>query len=251
MKTTFAPHFRIGAAVGLQHIDPATHASDIAILQKHYSSITTENAMKADTIGVAAGQYNFEPADRLVEFAQTNGIEVRAHTLVWHQITPNWFFDGDKSNPTAYHAEVKRRLETYVHDVVTHFEGKVYAWDVVNEVASDTPGEIYRRSNWYEAYSVGGNGEDYIEDAFRAARAADPDVKLFINDYSTDNPSKRANLLAIVTDLIDKGVPLDGIGHQFHLTMAVPVSYVDAALTEFEQLNPALISQVTELDLSI
>ncbi len=252
LKTIFAPDFRVGAAVAIGHVDPTTRASDVALIQKHFSTLTPENAMKADTIGVAADQYDFGPADQIVAFAQANGIAVRGHALVWHQITPDWFFAGDTRDPASYHADVKRRLETYVRDVVTHFKGKVYAWDVVNEVAGDEPGQIYRtNSNWYQAYSIGGNGADYIEDAFRAARAADPDVKLFINDYATDNPAKRANLLAIVRDLMDKGVPLDGVGHQFHLTMAVPATNVDAALTAVEQLNPALINQVTELDLSI
>jgi hypothetical protein len=200
LKTVFAPYFRIGAAVVLEQIDAATHPDDVALLRKHFSSITVANAMKADTIAVAEGQYNFEPADQIVAFAQDNGIEVRAHTLVWHVTSPDWFFAGDRSDPVAYRALVRHRLQTYITDVVTHFKGKVYAWDVVNEVAGTAQGQTYRTdSPWYEAYSVGGgNGADYIEDAFRAARAPDPDVKLFINDFLTENPVKRANVLAIV-----------------------------------------------------
>ncbi len=254
LKTYFAPNFRIGAAVEMREIDPATSAADIALLQKHFSSITPANVMKADTIGVAEGEYNFEPADELVAFAEANGIEVRGHTLVWYFVTPDWFFEGDKSDPATYHALVKGRLERYITDVVTHFRGKVYAWDVVNEAASNVAGEIYdKNSVWYKAYSIGGRGEDYIEDAFRAARAADPDVKLFLNDYSTEYEAKRENVMAIVKDLLEKGVPIDGVGHQMHSNTYArdAVRGIDIALTEVEQLNPMLINHITELDLSI
>lgn len=253
LKTVFAPYFRIGAAVMIEEIDPATHPDDVALLKKHFSSITVANALKADTVGVAEGQYNFEPAEQIIAFAHDNGIEVRAHTLVWHFTSPDWFFAGDRSDPAAYRELVRQRLKTYITDVVTHFKGQVYAWDVVNEVAGAAQGETYRTdSPWYEAYSVGGgNGADYIEDAFRAARAADPDVKLFINDFLTENPVKRANLLAIVQDLLDKGVPIDGVGHQVHSNIAVSADSVDAALTAVEQLSPSLINHVTELDLSV
>jgi endo-1,4-beta-xylanase len=126
----------------------------------------------------------------------------------------------------------------------------VYAWDVVNEVASDTAGQTYRTdSPWYQAYSVGGNGADYIEDAFRFARAADPDVKLFLNDYSTEWSVKRENVLTIVRDLINKGVPIDGVGHQIHTWIGVNPTEVDNALTAIEQLN--LMNEVTELDMSV
>jgi endo-1,4-beta-xylanase len=253
LKTVFAPYFRIGAAVVLEQIDAATHPDDVALLRKHFSSITVANAMKADTVAVAEGQYNFEPADQIVAFAQDNGIEVRAHTLVWHVTSPDWFFAGDRSDPVAYRALVRHRLQTYITDVVTHFKGKVYAWDVVNEVAGTAQGQTYRTdSPWYEAYSVGGgNGADYIEDAFRAARAPDPDVKLFINDFLTENPVKRANVLAIVQDLLDKGVPIDGVGHQIHSQINLSAAGVDAALTAVEELSPSLINEVTELDLSV
>ncbi|MFL6550188.1 MAG: endo-1,4-beta-xylanase [Povalibacter sp.] len=250
LKTTFAPNFRVGAAVLIEQIDPATHASDVALLKKHFSSITVANAMKADTLGVAEGQYNFTPADQIVAFAQANGIAVRAHTLVWHFTSPVWFFAGDQSDPAAYHQQVRGRLQKYITDVITHFKGKVYAWDVVNEVASDIAGQTYRtNSPWYQAYSIGGNGADYIEDAFRFARAADPDVKLFLNDYSTEWSVKRTNVLAIVRDLINKGVPIDGVGHQIHTSIAVNSTEVDNALTAIEQLN--LMNQVTELDMSV
>jgi len=242
LKTTFGARFLIGAAVEPAQIaDPV----DAALLRRHFSSITAENVMKPRTLGTAVGIYNYGPADELVRFAVANAIRVRGHTLVWHKTAPDWFFAGDRSDPLAYRALVRKRLETYITDVVTHFRRKVYAWDVVNEVASDHEGSIYREdSPWFQAL-----GPDYIEYAFRAARRADPNVQLFINEYDTEQGPKRERLLTIVRDLQRKGVPIDGVGHQLHLKFSENAADVDAALRDVEGLG--LINHVTELDVSV
>jgi endo-1,4-beta-xylanase len=242
LKSTFAGHFLIGAA-----IEPAQLASpvDAALLRRHFGSITAENVMKPRTIGTAVSVYNYGPADELVRFAVANAIRVRGHTLVWHRTAPDWFFAGDRTDSQAYRALVRRRLETYITDVVTHFRRKVYAWDVVNEVASDHEGTTYREdSPWYQAL-----GPDYIEYAFRAARRADPNVQLFINDYDTENAAKRTRLLTIVRDLQRKGVPIDGVGHQLHLKYTENAEGVEAALRDVEGVG--LINHITELDVSV
>lgn len=242
LKTHFASKFKIGMAA-----DPvwATETITNGVLLKHANSITAESVMKAQPIGVSAGVYNYTQADQLIAFANTNGMEVRGHALVWHQTSPSWFFDGDQSDMTAYRALVRQRLETYVTDVVTHFSGKVTAWDVVNEVVSDSDSETYRTSPWYNLF-----GYDYIDWAFAAARAADPTVKLFINEYSTEAPNKRARFMDIVQGMLDRGVPVDGVGHQMHISVAYPpASEVEAAITAVEAKG--LINHITELDVSI
>lgn len=242
LKTHFAGKFKVGMAV-----DPGltSQALTHAILVKHANSITAESVMKANPIGVSAGVYNYTLADALITYAQANGIDVRGHALVWHQTSPSWFFDGDQSDMTAYRALVRARLETYITDVVTHFKGKVYCWDVVNEVTSDDGGSTYRNSPWYQLF-----GPDYIEYAFRAARAADATVKLFINDYGTEDPGKRSRLMTIVQDLITKGVPIDGVGHQMHINTGYPsVAAVEATLSDVEAKG--LINHITEMDVSL
>lgn len=235
LRDVFAPKFLVGAA-----IEPAQLANptDAALLKKHVSSITAENVMKPHRLAPREGRYNFGPADELVRFTQANGMQLRGHTLLWHRNAPQWFFAGGDR------AEIRKRLERYITDVVTHFKGKVYAWDVVNEVASDNAGEIYRQSPWFLAL-----GPDYIEYAFRAARAADPDTQLFINEYDTEEPDKRERLMAIVHDLRKKGVPLDGVGHQVHTRLGASAAEVDRALREVAALG--LINHVTELDVSL
>jgi endo-1,4-beta-xylanase len=243
LKATFNSRFLIGGA-----IEPAqiSNPADAALLRRHFNSITAENLMKPRTIGTEPGVYNFAPADEIVRFAVANAMRVRGHTLLWHKTAPDWFFAGDRTDLQAYRALVRKRLETYVTDVVTHFRRKVYAWDVVNEVASDQDGgSIYRESSpWYQAL-----GPDYIEYAFRAARRADPYVALFINDYDTEESPKRARLLAIVRDLQRKGVPIDGVGHQLHLQYRASSKDVEAALRDVEALG--LINHITELDVSV
>lgn len=242
LKNVYASSFLVGAALESQQI---VNDTDVGLLRKHISSITAANVMKPLTIAPSEGAYNFAPADALVEFAQANGIEVRGHTLLWHASAPAWFFAGDQTDAQAYRALVKQRLERYITDVVTHFKGKVYAWDVVNEVTGDDPAVRYRQdSPWYSAL-----GPDYIEYAFRAARAADPDVQLFLNDYNTEYEGRRTNLLAILDDLASKEVPIDGVGHQLHLQLGVPPAGVEAALEAVQQRG--LINHVTELDVSI
>jgi endo-1,4-beta-xylanase len=259
-------NFPVGAA-----IEPAstTNATDTALLSKHFSSVTAENAMKPDTIWPnAPGSStdpaplpNFSPADTIYDFALNNNIQVRGHTLLWHRTAPSWFFAGDQSNPANYRATVRQRLCDYIEDVVAHFP-EVYAWDVVNEVASDTPNAAnpYRTdSPWYIAYGAGGGDPtEYVRDAFLCANQARAaigrtisDMKLMLNDYNTELPGKRANVLAIVQSLVDAGIPIDGVGHQFHLQLNADVTQITAALVAVENINSMMVNHVTELDVSI
>lgn len=268
LKTVYAGNFWVGAAI------PPSFTTDMnaAVLVKHMSSLTAENAMKPDTIQPSLpsdpdqpAALNFAPADTIVAFAQANNIHVRGHTLLWYVTAPSWFFAGCDTDPAGCLPNVRLRLHDYIHNVVTHFGNKLYAWDVVNEVvaqdpASNTP---YRTNSiWYQTYlnakNAGANVEpwDYIEDAFRYADEArtslgltSNDLKLMINEYNTEIPGKRDNLIRIIQDLRNKGVPIDGVGHQLHLRIDADVTQVTAALVAIENLG--LVNQVTELDVNV
>lgn len=254
LKDVFAGYFNIGAAIEPEQLDDA---SDRALLLKHYNNLTPENAMKADTIAPVDpldpdnGGYHFDRAERIVQFAMDNGMEVHGHALVWHTTTPEWFlYRPEGMSDADYRATIEQRLRDYITAVVDHFEGRVAAWDVVNEVASDNAQEVYRNSPWYEAFSVGGgDGQEYIRIAFQAAHAADPNALLFINDYSTENPAKLAKVLEIVDYVELGGVTVDGVGHQFHLQRSAQAAHIDTALTTVANLGKA--NRVTELDISI
>jgi endo-1,4-beta-xylanase len=210
-----------------------------------------------------APQPDYAAGDAFAAFAADNDVGLRCHTLLWHQTAPSWFFAGDTSNPVNYRATVQQRLRDYIRTVMAHWPD-CYAWDVVNEVATDTPNASnpYRTdSPWYIAYSVGGaDGSEYVRDAFlfaTQARAAmgrsDSNLKLMLNDYNTEVAGKRANVLRIVQDVMNAGTgaDIDGVGHQFHLGINADVTQVTAALTAVEDLGANLVNHVTELDVSI
>jgi endo-1,4-beta-xylanase len=197
--------------------------------------------MKWSSLQPLEGSFNFTNADRIVEFAQENGMKVRGHCLCWHNQIPAWvFMDGSAE---ASKELVLQRLRTHITTVVNHFKGKVYAWDVVNE-AIDDGSSVYRASKWYTIC-----GEDFIFEAFAAARAADPEAKLFYNDYSAVNPAKRDKIYDLLTKLKARNL-VDGMGLQGHWNISYPsVSLINDAINKYYSLQ--LEIQITELDVSV
>jgi endo-1,4-beta-xylanase len=264
LEATLAARYgTVGYPIGAAIEPGSTTGDDATLLRRHFSSLTAENAMKPDTLwpNGPPSAPNFAPADQIVAFAEANGMAVRGHTLLWHRTAPAWLFQGDTSNAANYRFDVQENLRTYITTIMTHFP-EVYAWDVVNEVATDEPDAVnpYRTdSPWYQAYSFGGlRGADYVRDAFVIANVVrtqmgrnSSNLKLMLNDYNTELPGKRANVMRIVEELFDDGVPIDGVGHQFHLQLGTSVSGVIAAFEAVEDLSTTLENHVTELDVSI
>lgn len=237
LKQVFATEFEIGAAVQTAQVTGGT--VDQSLAETHFSSFTSEFEMKANIISPTQGTYNFDPADGLLAFAQANGAKVRGHALLWYRSTPGYFTVGTPS-------DVRDKLETYIAAVAGRYAGDIYAWDVVNEVVSDSGTDTYRQDDWFQAV-----GKDYVDWAFTAARAADPAAKLFINDYSTEFAGKRGRLITVIRDLLDRGIPLDGVGHQFHLSRGIDPNQVLAAIDDIDALGAGLEQHVTELDISV
>ncbi|MEV0995838.1 endo-1,4-beta-xylanase [Nonomuraea sp. NPDC050202] len=209
------------------------------LLAKHFNGVTPGNELKWDATEPREGEFTFTDGDHLVNFATEHGMTVRGHTLAWHSQTPAWVFEN------ATKEVLLQRLERHVRTLVTRYKGRIAAWDVVNEVVDENQPDGLRRSPWYEIA-----GLDFIRTAFRVAREADPDAKLFINDYNTEFPRKREALYKLVKQLKDEGVPIDGVGHQLHLNIEhPPASAVEATIERFATLG--LDQQVTELDVSI
>ncbi|MGW0201810.1 endo-1,4-beta-xylanase [Nonomuraea sp. NPDC003201] len=209
------------------------------LLARHFSGVTPGNELKWDATEPREGEFTFADGDFLVDFATRHGMTIRGHTLAWHSQTPDWVFqNADKEL-------LLKRLETHVRTLVTRYKGKIAAWDVVNEVVDENQPDGLRRSKWYEIA-----GLDFIRTAFRVAHEADPDAKLFINDYNTEFPRKREALYALVKRLKAEGVPIDGVGHQLHLNIEYPpASSVEATIERFATLG--VDQQITELDVSV
>jgi endo-1,4-beta-xylanase len=192
------------AATGPLASEPAY--SNIAATE--FNQVTPENAMKWDATEPNDNQYNFSGADQIVAFAQANNQVVHGHTLVWHSQTPGWV---QGLNATAMRAAMQDHITT----VVGHFANNpvVQSWDVVNEVFDDN-GNM-RTSFWFNTL-----GQGYIADAFRMARAADPDAKLCINDYNVEGiNAKSTAMFNLVQSLKAQGVPIDCVGFQAHLAI--------------------------------
>jgi len=240
-KNTFAANFQIGAAIQDNQILDADQ--DSQILKDQFNSISAEYQMKADIIAPTEGVFDWTVPDAMVQFAEDNGMVVRGHALLWHRSTPDYFLQGTP-------AEVRTKLENYVTEVVSRYRGRIFAWDVVNEVITDddSASDPYRRSNWWEA--SGGNA-DYIDWAFNAARAADPGCLLFINEYSTRFAGKRGRYIRVIRDMLDRGVPVDGVGHQMHLTVETQANDALAAIDAIDSQFMGLVQHVTELDVSL
>jgi endo-1,4-beta-xylanase len=245
LKDVLANDFRIGAAIGPAEV-VGTHAD---LLNKHFNSVTPGNALKWDSTEPAEGQFNFSESDNEVNFATAHGIGVRGHTLVWHSQVPAWVFRdaaGNTMTPTPENkALLLRREENHIRAVMGRYKGKMYAWDVANEVIDEYSSDGLRHSTWYQI-----TGLDYLRTAFRVAHEVDPGAKLFINDYNTTLPRKRDALYRLVSQLLAEGVPIDGVGHQMHIDIEKPAAETIAPTIEaFAGLG--LDNQITEMDISV
>jgi endo-1,4-beta-xylanase len=229
----------IGTAVASRLLQQADYA---AILAREFNQVEAENEMKMRATHPARDRFDFTAADAIVAFASTHNMKVRGHTLVWHRSVPEWV---DKGGFTA--EQLRGILRDHIRTEVSHFAGKVYAWDVVNE-AIDEDGTV-RHSIWADGPGTGAPGKyGYIEEAFRIAHEADPAALLFYNDYATEarNPKSDA-VLEMVRTMLHDGVPVNGVGFQCHFTLsAVSKAEFMANLARFTALG--LQVQITELD---
>ena len=240
LKAAYSPFFTVGVA-----ISPFSTKTDEAnLISQQFGSVTAENAMKMGPIHPTEHEYSFAGGDTIAAFAKRNGLKMRGHTLCWHNQTPAWMFKDDAGNQVSKEL-LLQRLKEHITQVVQHYKGSVYAWDVVNEVISDNPNEFYRKSPWFEIC-----GEEFIEKAFQWAHEADPDALLFYNDYNEINEGKRAKIIQMIRGLIQKGIPIHGIGLQGHWAISEPSKeQLDKTLEDFSKLG--LDIQITELDISI
>lgn len=255
-----------------------------AVVSRHFDQITAENAMKPasiwrDPARTSWTQWDWSAADAYVDFARARGLRVYGHTLLWHQQMPAWFYQRPDGTPywdgtqrrctpvTDDDRELMRwRITTYLEGVAAHFRSRygefgsstnpLVAFDVVNEAIDSTSDHFRQVEN--PLYCV--LGTTYLEHALRAADAAFRDADghrsllLFINDFNTEWAWKSDDQLAVLQDLLARGVPLDGVGHQLHLALADRTALLQDAhlrrtLDQVEALG--LRQAITELDVGV
>lgn len=275
IKDAYADDFIIGNIMEPGQIEDA---ETTAMFKHHYNVVTAENAMKPGNISKAKGEYNFDNADKLVTWAEENGLKIHGHTLVWHSQSAPWLTTKDDGTPLT-RAEAKANMEDYINSVAGHYAGQVISWDVVNEAflpgVSDVPADwkdVLRKyedngngSPWYQAYengadkSKGEDGSDYIYDAFVFTRLADPDAVLYYNDFNDTEAGKREAIALMVEELNKKWktdqrntdpdrLLIEGIGMQAHYwTGDLKASDVEASIKRFIKTGAEI--SVSELDI--
>lgn len=234
----------VGAAAEPRLLDEPEYAATLA---REFNMLTAENALKWGAIRPTRGRFNFAPGDRLVAFARKHRMKVRGHTLLWSEYNPRWLEQGDFTPE-----QMSGLLREHITKVMTHYRGKVFAWDVVNEIFL-ADGSI-EPSVWYDRPGIGmkGKGTAYAEQAFRWARAADPDALLFYNDYDTEGVNPKSDAVyEMVKDFRARGVPIDGVGIQAHI-----VDLEAKDLATIEQNIARLVAlglevHITEMDVRV
>jgi endo-1,4-beta-xylanase len=220
-----------GAAVASSHLSESQYMST---LDTQFTGVTPENEMKWDATEPSRGSFSFGDADTIVSHAQSNGMKIRGHTLVWYNQLPGWVSNISSGS------DLLSAMKNHIAGVMGHYKDKITYWDVVNEAFND---DGSRRSDVFQNEI----GNTYIEDAFTAAQAADPNAKLCYNDYSIEGENTKSNAVYnMVKDFKSRGVPIDCVGFQSHLIVGEVPSDFQANLQRFANLGVDV--NITELD---
>jgi len=240
LKDVFKDDFYIGAALSLNQIS-GKEPDAIALVEKHFNSITPENILKWEEVHPAPGKYNFEAADRYVALGEKNKMFIIGHTLVWFHQTPDWVFQDRSGRPLGREALLERMRE-HIFTVMGRYKGRIHGWDVVNE-AITAEGQ-FRKSKWLEII-----GEDYVLKAFEFARQADPNAQLYYNEYDFEYRPKCEGVIRLIKNLQSKGVRVDGVGIQGHWFLDhPPIHEIESYVLALSQLGVKLM--ITEMDVS-
>ena len=232
-----AAPFPVGVAFQSSRLQSEAYTQ---IARTVFSSLTAEYEMKMRHVATGPGTYSWDNVDALVDFAGSNDMQTHGHTLVWHQSTPLWLENFGGSDE-----DFEAAVRDYITAIVGRYKGRVVSWDVVNEAFEDNTGKL-RNSVFRQRM-----GDDYLARLFQYARDADPNALLFYNDYGTIwDAAKRDAMLTMLDDFRQRGIPVDGVGLQMHITYTFP------PLERIEAVMDALVSRglkvhVSELDVRV
>lgn len=202
----------IGAAVNEAYFTQESYRTTAA---EQYNLVTAENSCKFGSIQPTRGEYNFQGCDSVLDFAVENGMQFRGHNFIWARFNPGWLEDGDFDSD-----ELVKIMTDHINTVGSRYKNKTIAWDVVNEALNDEDYGlrdcIWANITATESYT------SYVDLAFTLARAADPQAKLFYNDYNVASSTgwskgKSDAMFEMVKGMLERGVPIDGVGLQMHV----------------------------------
>ncbi|WP_226022253.1 endo-1,4-beta-xylanase [Halomicrobium salinisoli] len=225
----------VGAMIGPEPL--RTEPRHRRTLAEEFSAVTPGSALKMGPLRPSRDTYDFADADAIVDFGLEHDMYVRGHALVWHRQLPEWFQPWDYTDD-----QLREFLRDHVHTVAGRYYGRIDAWDVVNEAVADD-GSL-RETVWYDAL-----GADYVADAFRWASEVS-DADLYYNDYGIEALTEKADAVYdLLADLLDRGVPVDGVGLQLHALGERPdPESIRENVARFRDLG--LDVQITEMDVA-
>jgi endo-1,4-beta-xylanase len=219
---------------------------DYEALAARECGLMVSSRMDWDHLAPTPAKQEFSEVDQDYDWARTHGMKFRGHALVWGERAPQWFAD------LPSRAAAVGALEQHVAETCKHFAGRMQSWDVVNEailVGSGRPDKL-RPHVFLDKI-----GPDYLDIAFRTARASDPDARLVYNDFgiefsSPDQLEKRRVLLDLIDGFKKRGTPIDAVGLQSHLSIADMAQWDAKGFGRFldELAARGLEVMLTELD---
>lgn len=245
LKEAYDGSFKMGCAISPFMVS-GRNPQAVELLLSQFNAISPDNCMKPESLHPGPDVWNFGPADAYCEFGREHGMFVLGHTLCWHNQTPEFFWTRPDGTPKS-RAELVETLRSYIETVVTHFAGKVDAWDVVNEIVAEDGG--FRDLGWVKAF--GGDGYEVAKLAFQFANEYAPEgTELYYNEFNVWRPSKLEGVINLVRRLRADGLRVDGVGIQAHWGLNYPKNeYIENAIEELSALG--LKVMITELDVDV
>jgi endo-1,4-beta-xylanase len=236
LREAYKNDFLIGTALNTQQIEEKdTSAAKLVPVQ--FNAATPENIMKAEIIHPQWDKYNFDLADKMIEYGKKHNIRINGHTLVWHSQLPA--FARNIKDVDSF----KTFFNDHITTIASRYNGKIYSWDVVNEALNEDG--TMRKSVFLDKL-----GDDFVTEAFRIAQKAAPNTELYYNDYNIEQPKKRAGAIAIIKKIQAAGVRIDGVGIQGHWHVnKIPLKDIEESILEFSALGIKVM--FTELDIEV
>ena len=232
-----ASPFPVGVAFRSRHLESANHAR---VVSSTFSSLTAEYEMKMNPLWSGPNSFNWQAVDDLVSWARTHDMQIHGHALLWHETVPDWL-----ENYSGTDQEFENLIQTYITTVVGRYADDIVSWDVVNEAFDNNSGalrySVFRRRM----------GDDFMARVFEYARQADPDVLLFYNDYGTPyDRNKRMAMYGMLDDFQRRGIPIDGVGLQMHVTYNFPsIDDIEHVMEDISRRG--LMVHLSELDIRV
>jgi len=240
LKEAYKSDFLIGAALNTRIIE-GKDPKLTALITNEFNSITAENCQKWERLRNEDGSWNWHDSDAFVNFGVNNKMHIVGHTLGWHSQIPDSVFKNKDGSYISKDALAKKQQE-HITTLVGRYQGKIAAWDVVNEAMGDD--NKMRTSHWYNIM-----GDDFLVNAFKLAHETDPKAHLLYNDYNNERPDKRAATIDMLKRLLKRGAPIHGLGMQAHIGLDSDMKNFEDSILAYSELG--LRIHLTELDIDV